>query len=487
MAVVRKFAFDVGWGLISSLLALAIGFLTRIFLAHWLGPDDLGLYSMIIIIQSYSIFIGSLGIPIALTKYAAEYANNPEKLLETSSGAFTMVIISGTMIGTILCAISWTLGNIFRMPDLSHLIRILSIAIPFSCGILAIFNLSNGLRRMKIFALLGTLQVILLALSQVLLVTIGLGVDGAVWAILPSAACTFIVGIYLFRKHLRFSLYSLRFSLQRLLPFSSKVFFAESLNQMSLYTGTMIIGYFLSSTYVGYYSVAITLVSIFPIIPMAIQRITYPATSEYWSKGNKPALRAMIDKSTKYSACILLPIGLFVGFFAPQIIGMIFGIEYIPATPALRVLVIAGVLKGGTIIAIGSSFTGIGRPDLPLKFSAIVTTADIALNIILVQSLGILGGAITSSISASVMVILFLIFMPRVLGTQIDLLWYAKAATLTIIAVALFWMGTNYFNPYLAGSIVLCVYLILIVRFLVTGEDRNIFRSVIRSLKPRLT
>ena len=81
---------------------------------------------------------------------------------------------------------------------------------------------------------------------------------------------------------------------------------------------TILIGYFLTDTDVGYYTVAVSLSRFFWIIPQTIQTITYPATSDYSANNNHSALQTMTDKSMKYTACILLPIGLGVRFFCER-------------------------------------------------------------------------------------------------------------------------------------------------------------------------
>ena len=43
MEQIRKFTFDVGWVIASSIVTLFLGFLLRPVLARWLGAADLGL------------------------------------------------------------------------------------------------------------------------------------------------------------------------------------------------------------------------------------------------------------------------------------------------------------------------------------------------------------------------------------------------------------------------------------------------------------
>jgi O-antigen/teichoic acid export membrane protein len=190
----------------------------------------------------------------------------------------------------------------------------------------------------------------------------------------------------------------------------------------------------------------------------------------------------MIDKSMKYSACILLPLGLGVGFFAKELVAGIFGQEFIYAALPLCVLLIARVIRGGTIVPIGASFSGVGRPDLALKFSAIAAGANVGLNILLIPPLGILGAAIATTISLLLGTVIFLIFMPRILGVMIDIKWYAQTIGFACIAIVLFVVSIRLINPYLVGGVILAGYVILVLRVFLTSGDRAMLGSLARSL-----
>jgi stage V sporulation protein B len=473
----KRFAFDVGWVLVGSMLSMVLGFILRIFLARWLGPNDLGLYSMIITVQGVASFIAALDIPFALTKYAAEYKSDIAKFTETSSGAITYSAISGLIFGIILFALSGVLANVFRMPELSGLIRILSIMLPFTCINLAILGLFNGLRRMRTYAIITIIQSVLMVLLILLLVP-GLGVQGAVWGIVASVILASSIGMLLAINLFSFSFNSLKKSGRKLLSFGSKIFAADALNMIPSYADTMIIGYFLNATLVGVYSVAGTLASFFPVIPLAIQRITYPATSEFWAQNKKDSLKIMIDKSMKYSACILLPIGLAVGFFSRPIIERLFGMSFISASIPLCILVAGKVISGSTTVPIGASFSGVGRPDVPLKIQAVATTVNVVLNVVLVLLWGISGAAAASMITACVAVVLFLVIMPKLLEISMDVRWYGKILLITGAAIVLFFVASRHANEFIVGGAILIGYLAAIFLFFLTREDRRSLGSI---------
>ena len=132
-------------------------------------------------------------------------------------------------------------------------------------------------------------------------------------------------------------------------------------------------------------------------------------------------------------------------------------------------------------------FAGAGRPDLTLKFSAIAAAVNIILNVALVPHLGILGAAVATSVTAISGVILFLIYMPKIFSTNLDLSWYAKLLSITFSAIVLFVIAAEFFNMSIVGGVILAVYVIFIVKFFLKEEDRKLILSTIYSAVPRFT
>jgi len=485
MEQVKKFTFDVGWVLISSVVTLLIGFLLSIVLARWLGAAGLGLYRMVITVQGIAVLVATLGIPTALIKYVAEYKDNKDRLSQTTTSGIISSVIFGIVTGILLYALSVVLANIFHMPELAHLLKILAFALPFSSLFQALTGLLNGLREMKTFASLLILQSILMIAFIIAFVRLGFGVEGAVLGIVLSVIGGCIFGLYRSRRFVHLSLQGLVQNAKKLVAFGSQMFGANAMGLILTYTDIILIGYFLTVEDVGYYSVAVSLSMLFLMIPMAIQRITYPATSEYWAQNNHQALQQMINTSMKYSACILLPLGLGVGFFSREIITTIFGGEFIYAVLPLCVLLIARVIGGSTEISIGGSFSGVGRPDLVLKIDAISAGTNVGLNILLIPRFGILGAAIATTASLLLGTIIFLALIPRILKVKIDFKWFAWTMGLAGIAVALFLGGTQLINHYVVGSVILCAYIVLVFKLFLTKADKVIFRYLAYSLITR--
>jgi stage V sporulation protein B len=485
MQQVRKFAFDVSWVLVSSAVNLVLGFALRIILARWLGSFDLGLYTLVLTVQEFATLVAGLGMSSALVKYVAEYRYDKDKLSQIIFSAFTVTVIFAVVAALLLYFLSSIIAGFFNMPQLAHLLKILAFSLPFIIVNQSSLGLENGLRRMKYYAAQLIMRSFLMIVLIVTLVWMGYGVEGTVWGLVLSIVGTSIWGLYLAREFYHVAARDFLKNSKKLLRFGVQAFGANAVSLVANQADTLIVGYYLAADKVGYFGIAVNLSMFFSILPNAIQRITFPATSRYWAQNSRQALQMMLDKSMKYCACVLFPAGLVLGFFAKEIITLLYGSDFIQSTSPLLVLVVARVLTGATFGPIGASFSGRGRPDIGLKVDTFSAAINIVLNIMLIPRFGIVGAAVATGISLLIEASVCLALLPRMLGVKIDIRWYGITIGTTAAAVIIFWIGSKLLSPYIVGGVVIISYIIIVLRFFLTKDDKALFKSFASSLIKR--
>ena len=476
----KKFAFDVCITFFASVVTLPLGFVIIILLGRYLGAGDLGLYRMTLTIYGVAMLVAAIGIPEAMVKYVAEFKEDRNKLNQiASSGVITSLFLGIGLIAVFYFS-SDVFAEIFNMPRLSGLIKILSPVFPFALMNVVLLGLLNGLREMKKHAAAIIVQSVLMVIVTVSLIYYGFGVAGAVIGVVLSSVGSCLFLILVTKNHFEITFGEYIPTTKKMLKFGVQVFGAMGMNMINYQADIILIGYFLTATDVGYYAVAVGLSRFFWIIPQSIHSITYPATSEYWAKNNHSALNKVINKSMKYTTCILLLFGLGIGFFAKEIITTIFGNEFICAVLPLQILIIGTVIFG-IYKSIGGVLASIERVDLSLKITGLGALVNIILNISLIQVFGILGAAIATITSFSFVSILLLYFICKLIQVKIDTRWYAKIFALTSILIFLAFMVSSSANPYLVYLILLCLYGLLIIKFMLTKEDKEYFRTLLSS------
>ena len=444
----KKFAFDIGITFLASVVTLPLGFVITILLGRYIGAGDLGLYRMTSTIYGIAMLVAAVGIPAAMIKYVAEFNEDRTKFNQiVSSGVITPLFLGIGFIALFYFS-SGLFAEIFNMPGLSGLIKILSPVFPFALVNGALLGLLNGLREMKKYATATIIQSVLMVIITVALIYYGFGVAGAVIGVVLSSvgSCLFLIWVSKDYFEIVFSEYVP--TTKKMLRFGVQIFGTTATQMINYQADTLLIGYFLTVTDVGYYAVAVGLSRFFWLVPQAIQTITYPATSEYWANNNHGALNKMIDKSIKYTAYILLPIGLGVGFFAKDIVTLIFGDSFVHAVLPLQILIIGTVIFG-LVKAIGSSLPGIGRVDVNFKVTSFGAMVNIILNFLLIPIYGIVGAAIATTTSFVIISLSIIYLTITIMHIKIDVKWYASISMITVLIMPLLILAPNYYATFL--------------------------------------
>lgn len=481
----KRFVFDVGITFIASLSQMLLGFVIIVVLGKHLGASDLGLYRMLLTIYGLTILLGLIGIPSTMIKYVAEFKDDKNKLNQIVSCGVIISLILGIGFSILFYLRSDIFARIFKMPELLTLVKILSPVFPFAFVSNTLLGFLNGLREMKKYTTVIIIQSTLMLIVTATLIFNNFGISGAVVGILVSSIGGCLFAVILSKNHFKLKLDNYIPTIKKLLGFGSKVFGAGSINEINNRLDIILIGIFLKASDVGYYTAAVSLSRFFWLIPLSIQKITYPATSEYWSKHNYSSLNRMINKVMKYCTVILVLMGLGVCFFAKGIFTIIFREDFAYSALPLQILLIGTVIRGSIAQPIGGSLSGIGRPDLSLKISAIMLIINVVLDIIFIPRIGIVGAALATAVSLTGGALVNLALVIKKLSIKTDILWFLKIFGIALISIVLFSFGTSFINPYLLGSIILIGYSAVVFTFLLTKEDKSMFRSLTHILLAR--
>ena len=101
------------------------------------------------------------------------------------------------------------------------------------------------------------------------------------------------------------------------------------------------------------------------------------------------------------------------------------------------------------------------------------------LDIILIPQIGIVGAAIATTISLAGGAFINLGLVVKHLSIKFDIRWYLRILGIALIAIILFKFGMVFVNPFLLGGTILIGYSILIFKFFLTKEDKDMFKSLI--------
>jgi O-antigen/teichoic acid export membrane protein len=306
----------------------------------------------------------------------------------------------------------------------------------------------------------------------VLFIAAGLGPGGAVLALLLTEVGTLAFVVSIVRRHFRLSVSDYRETSAKMLAFGSRVFIASAVYLINTYTDTLLIGYMLTEIDVGRYAVAIAIARVaFLSLPGSVSTVNYPAISEYYSKGLRDAVEAVINRSIRYCLILLSMMGLVLIYLADTIIGLIFGPAYLPAVPAFTILVF-GMIVFGAVSSVGPAVSAMNRPGLSSKVNIFVAVVNVCLDVALIPLFGITGAAIGTSGACTLLAVLILYVLSRVFDVRIESAMIIKTFLVVSVFFIAFLLLRDTVHPYILAAIFSGLYGVYAYRFLLTPEDK---------------
>ncbi|HDD46372.1 MAG TPA: flippase [Candidatus Aenigmarchaeota archaeon] len=478
-------------------LGIGLDYLTRIVIARYLGVASYGLINLGLSVLVIATTISLLGLEAGTARFISFYMG------QKKFGLIKKVIFSGlkmliplsliTMIFLIVFSENITLG-VFHEPRLVPVLKIFIWALPFA--ILSRFLVASlrGFKDMKHMILAneiwgkGSRTIVLL-----LLLVIGFNILGATFAYLLSFLFTSIISFYYIQAHLKKikisgwsanSAASAKMS-QNLLFFSLPLIIAQMLGIFRSKADTLLLGYFATAQDIGLYNAALPIALVLPMGLHAINRILMPCISELYAQGDIQSVKEAYRTAARWAFYGALPLFFAIILFSQRFITLLFGKEYLPATLPLLILACGSFLNvisgsfGETLIAIGRT-----KINMILSFSSLISS--LILNIWLIPRHGIVGAAVATSISLSLMCFIGMAYLYNQFRLQpftynhLIFSFYVIAAFIILYVLTRIFIG-QFLNWFLVPFILLS-YIISLGGLFVIGGAEEIDRRILKTV-----
>lgn len=231
-----------------------------------------------------------------------------------------------------------------------------------------------------------------------------------------------------------------------------------------------LIGLFLTQTEVGAYEVAWRVSAVSLLFSRAVASIILPQVSQWNAKDSTQQIESIIQKMITPSIIFVLPSFFGIIIISSEILEIIFGSEFAIASTVLIILMGEKVLQSIHII-LSRTLQGIDKPGLAARASVISIVINLALNIILILSLGLVGAAIATALSFAVNTILHGRYLSRFVSIKLpysEVGWCVISSALMMIILYLYSSYVNIQSVIqLFGGILLgaAVYLLIVLMF----------------------
>ena len=158
---------------------------------------------------------------------------------------------------------------------------------------------------------------------------------------------------------------------------------------ISLNVDKIMIGYFWTSTEVGYYFVVQRIFEFITPLSISVAVVLFPTISSYHSVKKLNKIKKMTHLAERYISMIIFPPIIFTIVFSKPIINIILTEAFLPAVPILIVLSVFTLIHCLNDAYI-SIISGLNKPGVTAKISVLMCVTNIILNIMFIPKNGIL-------------------------------------------------------------------------------------------------
>jgi O-antigen/teichoic acid export membrane protein len=377
----QKTASGLFWSFSDLVANQGIQFIIQVILARLLLVEDFGLIGMITIFIAISTSFIDSGFSQALIR-------EQEAKQEDFSTVFLFNLAMACGLYIILFLSAPLVGDFFREPRLIAILRVLSLVLIInSFGLIQRVML---VRRID-FKTQTKISIIASVTSGIVAIVLAYFGFGAWSLVIRTLTMQFLVAFLLsisnkWKPSLVFSVHSFK----RLFRFGSRLLVSGLINTIYVNIYYVIIGRFFSATDLGYYTNAKKLEETTSMaVTGALQRVSYPVLSSMQSEESR--LKAGFAKIIRTSTYLNFPIMVFLAAIASSLIGLVFGVKWLPSVPYFQILCFAGMIY--PLHAINLNILQVkGRSDLFLKLEIIKKAVyTLTIVVVLLLKLGIIG------------------------------------------------------------------------------------------------
>jgi O-antigen/teichoic acid export membrane protein len=420
-ALVITVAENAALGVLGSIVFMLLRLGINVVIIRSLGAGSYGIYALAVSIITISGAIALLGIPYAMVKFVSQYKalNDIPRLKGTIWGGLALVLVSSTVLCLGLVYLSHFLNlRIFHKPDLTTVLKIMALSLPFSCLGAVVLASLQGAKLIKYRVLVNEVLVPLCRLSCIVLaIAVGYQLRGVAWAYAFAIVVGTVLGCFFLIKTFPEILKKgpIVYERRRLTSFSLPLLFIGIfqtllLSQMSI----LMIGYYLSAAIVGIFATTQRFLPLILIPLRAFNNIFAPIISDLFAREKREELENQFKTVAKWVFMTSLPIFTLLIFFSKQLLS-IFGPEFAAHSGAMIVLCTGQMINSATGSG-GLMLMMTGRPYINLFNSALLCVASILLNIYMIPRYGIIGAAGANAFSISAIQLLQLLEVWYLLG-----------------------------------------------------------------------
>ncbi len=389
--------------LYSNIALLLLFLLFSVLLNRSLGPHLKGIYTFYMTIPLLLNAFLSFGLESANVYFIGKKGIKPHKLISNSIFVYSVVFLIVLLLYLFLYHSNLLSG--FKQYGSNRILLLLSLlSTPIIMENTFLSTIVLALQKYNLYNILKFIPILFLTIMVAICIFFLKYVNIIIFFSLWIASLIISISFYLFvlREHLHMEKFDVKFFIKTI-RYSFKNYIANLSSFLIYRSDYFIISLFLPPKFLGFYSVATVVSEKLWLIPSSIGTVLYPKVSNQKEYNKDTTLFSL-----KINFLLMIILGLLLGAISNPLIKFLYGKAFLPTSKIILFL-----LPGIVFLAIPKLLTadlnGQGHPEFSAIYSFIGFIINLVLNIILIPKYGILGAAISTSISYIYISIMILI------------------------------------------------------------------------------
>lgn len=402
--IIRRLIKNSGYLFSATGISAGLSMVQGILTARLLGVANYGILGAIITFTSVVNKFASFRMSELIIKYIGQFTEAGDH--QRAAAVFKVAALVEMLASVFAYGLIWFLAPLgarylakdITMADwfsLYGLIVLANLISESSTGLLQIFDRFRRMAALSVIQSIVTLAIVTAAyvtqggLLQILLAYLAgkvVGALGLTFAAILEANRHWGAGWW--RAPLRL----LRPQARELATFAVSTNISASLSLVNKDSELLWISFFRDPVETGYYRLALTLANLVQMPVSPLPQATYPELSREVARKNWNNVRYVLRQGSMMAGSYTLAAALVLFLFGQPIIHWLYTAEFLPAYPALLILLI-GFLIANTFYWNRTALLALGRPDFPTKINLGLAVFKLAGMFLLVPRYGYLASA----------------------------------------------------------------------------------------------
>ena len=410
--------------------------LTGVVIARFLGPEKLGIWTLLLLIPGYAEAFGRLQLDVSSVYFIGKGK------VDLGEAAFILNLVSVVMVTLIFIIGSLNIDllhiMIFKNSEVNvrNLIYGVSLIIPLRFIYLNYSYLLIAYENIKVYNYLVIIHALVTSFSSVVLITLfDLGIQGALVGNVIGLLVSITYGVYKVNSIARIQPnFNLHLILE-MLKYSFHMYLAGLIGFFQNNVSILIASIYIGPAQIAFFAMGKTISEISTrMIPAAVSTILYPRIS---SSDNDEKSKALVVKLFRLTLLIISLTTIVLCFMIKIIVFVLYGSDYYPVIDIFFIIIAAVVLVQSSSI-LTNYLTGTGNVYLLPRLGLPPLILQTLLTLFFINSFGIIGLAISYAISSIFLFFLQVISFIKISNMKFNCLYirYDDVETIKIFLIS---------------------------------------------------